>query len=134
MRDVDTPLCREIRELGSAFRWEDTESALRYASCVAPCVVSVRTCIGCFKKSPQNELIRIVRLPNKEVVLDRSTLSGSDEKGPRPAGRSVYLCRDLACFTKAAKTHKNKNAFKGRLHVPVGAEMLEILRKELSPQ
>lgn len=101
------------------------ESALRCASCV-------RTCIGCFKKSPQKDLIRIVRLPNKEVVLDRSTLLGSDEKCPRPAGRSVYLCHDLACFIKAAKTHKNKNAFQGRLHVPIGVEVLEALRKELS--
>ncbi|MFA6435708.1 MAG: YlxR family protein [Candidatus Gracilibacteria bacterium] len=91
----------------------------------------IRTCIGCFKKSPQTELIRIVRLPNKEVVLDRSTLPGSDEKGPRPAGRSVYLCQDLACFTKAAKGHKNKNAFQGRLHVPVNTEMLENLRTQI---
>jgi len=91
----------------------------------------VRTCIGCFKKSPQNELIRIVRLPNKEVVLDRSTLPSSDDKGPRPAGRSVYLCHDPICFTKAAKSHKNKNVFQGRLHTPVNAETLENLRAQI---
>jgi uncharacterized protein len=49
----------------------------------------VRTCAGCGRKAPQQELQRF-RAEQGELV------PGS---GP---GRSVYTCRRLACFERAA--------------------------------
>ena len=49
----------------------------------------VRTCAGCGRKVPQQELLRF--------VAHRGTLTHS-QKG---RGRGVYTCRRLACFERA---------------------------------
>jgi predicted RNA-binding protein YlxR (DUF448 family) len=48
----------------------------------------VRTCTGCGRKAPQQELLRF-RAERGELV-----------PGPGP-GRSAYTCRRLACFERA---------------------------------
>ena len=48
----------------------------------------VRTCTGCGRKAPQEELLRF-RAEQGELV-----------PGPGP-GRSAYTCRRLACFERA---------------------------------
>jgi uncharacterized protein len=49
----------------------------------------VRTCAGCGRKAPQDELLRF--------AARDGTLTPSAE-GP---GRGVYTCRRLACFERA---------------------------------
>jgi predicted RNA-binding protein YlxR (DUF448 family) len=49
----------------------------------------IRSCIGCGRKAPQNELMRFVA---KDGVL---------VAGPREPGRGAYTCRRLACFERA---------------------------------
>jgi uncharacterized protein len=50
----------------------------------------IRTCAGCGRKAPQDELIRF-------VARGRSLAPG-----PKAQGRGVYTCRRLACFERAA--------------------------------
>jgi predicted RNA-binding protein YlxR (DUF448 family) len=50
----------------------------------------IRTCAGCGRKAPQEELRRFVA---REGVLTAS---------PHGEGRGVYTCRRLACFERAA--------------------------------
>jgi uncharacterized protein len=49
----------------------------------------VRTCAGCGRKAPKQELIRFVA---------RDGVLAEDPSGP---GRGVYTCRRLPCFERA---------------------------------
>ena len=51
----------------------------------------IRTCAGCGRKAPKEELVRFVE---QNGVLTQSA------KG---AGRGVYTCRRLTCFERAAE-------------------------------
>jgi len=59
-----------------------------------PRKIPLRICIGCREKRPKKELIRIVRTPQGEVVMD---LTG------KKAGRGAYMCLQSDCFKKALK-------------------------------
>lgn len=59
--------------------------------------IPLRRCAGCSAKKEKRDLIRIVKTPEGQVLLD--------ENG-RTNGRGVYLCRDRACLTKAQKTRR----------------------------
>jgi predicted RNA-binding protein YlxR (DUF448 family) len=50
----------------------------------------VRTCAGCGRKAPQEELVRF------------AAPDGILRAEPRGSGRGVYTCRRLACFERAA--------------------------------
>jgi len=62
--------------------------------------VPVRTCIGCGKKRPKREILRLV-----------STESGLEIGDVE--GRGFYLCRDVDCLVKAVKGGRMKR-FLGR--------------------
>ena len=49
----------------------------------------IRTCAGCGRKAPQQELLRFV---SRDGTLVHS---------PRGPGRGVYTCPRLACFERA---------------------------------
>jgi uncharacterized protein len=51
----------------------------------------IRTCAGCGRKAPQDELLRFVA---RDGTLVHS------QKGP---GRGVYTCPRLACFERAGE-------------------------------
>ena len=61
----------------------------------APRKMPVRRCTGCGEHFPKNTLIRILRTPEGDVVLDMT--------GKR-SGRGAYICKSLACFKKARKS------------------------------
>ncbi len=56
-----------------------------------------RKCMGCNEKKPKKELIRVVRTPEGEVVLD--TVG-------KKSGRGAYICKSVSCFEKAVKTRR----------------------------
>ena len=51
-----------------------------------------RSCIGCGTKKDKKDLIRIVRTPDGDIVLDRTG---------KKAGRGAYVCDDPSCIQKA---------------------------------
>jgi predicted RNA-binding protein YlxR (DUF448 family) len=55
----------------------------------------MRRCTGCGEHFPKNTLIRILRTPEGEVVLD---LTG------KRSGRGAYICKSVACLKKARKS------------------------------
>lgn len=57
--------------------------------------IPMRTCVVTREKYPKMELIRIVRTPLNEVIID---LNG------KANGRGAYLKKDLEVFEKARKT------------------------------
>ena len=57
--------------------------------------IPLRTCIVTKEKLPKQELIRVVRTPEKEIIIDETL---------RANGRGAYLKKDLEVFEKAKKT------------------------------
>jgi predicted RNA-binding protein YlxR (DUF448 family) len=66
---------------------------------------------------PKKELIRIVRSPEGEILID---LTG------KKAGRGAYLCGKVSCF----KLAKKSKAFERALKVPVAAELYDRLEAD----
>ena len=59
--------------------------------------IPVRRCVGCGEHLPKAELVRVLRTPEGEVVLD---LTG------KQSGRGAYICKKAACFKKARKSKR----------------------------
>ena len=57
--------------------------------------IPLRTCVVSKEKLPKQELVRVVRTPINEVIID---LSG------KANGRGAYLKKDLEIIEKARKT------------------------------
>ena len=57
--------------------------------------IPMRSCVVTKEKLPKQELIRVVRTPNQEVIVD---LTG------KANGRGAYLKKDLTVFEKAKKS------------------------------
>lgn len=76
--------------------------------------VPMRVCIGCRQKMEKKELVRVVRTPDGEVVLDSTG---------KKSGRGAYLCRKQDCFKKAIKG----NRLEKNLQTPVDESLLNDL-------
>ena len=59
--------------------------------------IPVRRCVGCGEHLPKAELVRVLRTPEGEVVLD---LTG------KKSGRGAYICKKAACLKKARKSKR----------------------------
>lgn len=53
-----------------------------------------RTCLGCRAVKPKKELVRLVRTPEEEVIVDPTG---------KKAGRGAYICPSSECLEKAFK-------------------------------
>jgi predicted RNA-binding protein YlxR (DUF448 family) len=77
-----------------------------------------RTCIGCRSVRGKKELIRIVRTPEGQVVLD---VTG------KKAGRGTYICPSVECMEKALKGE----ILAKTLETSIPPEVKETLRDEV---
>ena len=59
--------------------------------------IPTRRCTGCGEHFPKNTLIRVLRTPEGEVILD---LTG------KKSGRGAYICKKAACLKKARKSRR----------------------------
>lgn len=75
-----------------------------------------RMCIACREKKDKKSLIRIVRTPDFEIIVDTTG---------KKAGRGAYLCKKNSCLEKALKTKGLDKA----LECTISLEMIENLRK-----
>lgn len=80
--------------------------------------VPERMCLGCRTKRPKRELVRVVRTPQGEVLVDPT--------GKR-AGRGAYVCPAEACLKKAVKARSLERA----LAVPIGEDLLAELAEQV---
>lgn len=77
-----------------------------------------RSCIGCGETKDKRDLIRVLRTPEREFMID---LTG------RKNGRGAYLCRNPECLERAIKRHSLESSF--RMAIP--QEVYDALREEL---
>ncbi len=80
--------------------------------------IPLRTCIVTKEKLPKQELIRVVRTPDLNVIVD---LTG------KANGRGAYLKKDLETINKAEKT----KILDKHLEIEVKKEIYEELRKNI---
>ena len=80
--------------------------------------IPLRTCIVTKEKLPKQELIRVVRTPEKDIIIDETL---------RANGRGAYLKKDLEVFEKAKKT----KALNKALEVEVPDTLFEKLKNYL---
>jgi predicted RNA-binding protein YlxR (DUF448 family) len=81
--------------------------------------VPLRKCLGCMSSFPKKELVRVVKTPEGEVVLD---LSG------KKSGRGAYICKNSACLKKAIKSKR----IQSNLEVEIPESVTIELEKELT--
>lgn len=80
--------------------------------------IPVRMCSGCSEHKPKKELVRVVRTPEGEVLLD---LTG------KKSGRGAYVCPNADCLKKARKARRIERA----LACAIPDEVYERMEKEL---
>lgn len=86
-----------------------------------PKKVPERQCLGCNEHKPKKELLRVVRTPEGEILLD---FTG------KKSGRGAYICRDAACLRRARKSKRIDRA----LDVAVPDEVYDRMESELSDE
>ncbi len=74
--------------------------------------------MGCNEKRPKKELIRVVRTPDGEVLLD--TVG-------KKSGRGAYICPDVKCFEKALKSKRLENVLEVKIPDSVYGSLKEYL-------
>ena len=81
--------------------------------------IPMRQCLGCNEHKPKIELMRVVRTPEGDVVLD---FTG------KKSGRGAYVCRSLSCLRKARKSKRlDKN-----LDCAISDEVYDKMESEIS--
>lgn len=65
--------------------------------------VPLRQCIGCGEMKSKKEMMRILKTPEDEIVLD---VTGKKN------GRGAYLCKQRECLLKARKNKGLERSFK----------------------
>ena len=83
-----------------------------------PKKIPMRMCVGCREMKEKRELIRIVRTPEGEAVLDST--------GKR-SGRGAYVCRREECLRRAIR----QKQLERQLEIALTPEITEALTTEL---
>lgn len=84
-----------------------------------PKKIPQRMCLGCQSKKDKRELVRIVRTPEGEIVIDPTG---------KKAGRGAYICNDLDCLNKVIKSKRLER----NLETAISPEVYEQLKEQLS--
>lgn len=77
-----------------------------------------RQCIGCGEMKSKKEMIRVIKTPEGEIMMDATG---------KKNGRGAYICPSRECLKKAIKTKGLERSFK----MSIPAEIYEQLTKEM---
>ena len=81
--------------------------------------IPMRQCLGCNEHKPKIELLRVLRTPEGEILLD---FTG------KKSARGAYICKNPACLQKARKSRRiDRN-----LDCQVPDEVYDRMERELS--
>lgn len=81
--------------------------------------IPMRQCVGCAEMKSKKELLRIIKTPEEEVVLDATG---------RKNGRGAYICASMECLKKAQKSKGLERSLK----TAIPAEIYQNLEEEMS--
>ncbi|MDE7326757.1 MAG: YlxR family protein [Lachnospiraceae bacterium] len=80
--------------------------------------VPLRKCTGCGQMKNKKELVRVIRTPEEEILIDTTG---------RKNGRGAYLCNSPECLGKAKKSKGLERSLK----VPIPTQVYEALEGRL---
>lgn len=80
--------------------------------------IPMRKCIGCSEMKSKKELIRVIKTPEGELVLDTTG---------RKNGRGAYICHSAECLARARKSRGLERAFS----MAIPDVLYESLEKEM---
>ena len=78
----------------------------------------LRQCVGCGERKEKKELIRIIKVPEGDILIDTSG---------KKNGRGAYICNSVSCLAAAKKKHALDRAFK----ITVSDSVFDKIEKEL---
>ena len=81
--------------------------------------VPMRQCVGCMEMKQKNTMMRALKTPQDEIVLD---VTGKKN------GRGAYLCKCMSCLQKARKNKGLERSFK----MSLSAEIYDGLEREFA--
>lgn len=81
--------------------------------------IPLRKCTGCGEMKPKKELVRVVKTPDDEVLID---LTG------RVNGRGAYICPDAQCLKIARKSKRIEKSFQMQIPDEIYDKMEEELK------
>jgi hypothetical protein len=81
--------------------------------------IPLRKCVGCGQMKTKKELIRVIKTPEDEVVLDATG---------RKNGRGAYLCIDPQCLLQARRSKGLERSLK----MAIPEAVYENLEKEMN--
>lgn len=84
-----------------------------------PRKIPQRQCVSCRTMTDKRELVRIVKTPEGEIVLDTTG---------KKSGRGAYVCRNPECLRKARKSRALERAFE----TAIPAEVYDALEAQMS--
>ena len=80
--------------------------------------IPLRRCIGCLESKPKNELYRIVRTTEGEILLDKTG---------KKNGRGAYICSNKVCLEKAIKSKRLEREFDVKIPDEIYDELRNIM-------
>ncbi len=81
--------------------------------------IPLRKCVGCGEMKEKKEMIRVLKTPEDEIILDKTW---------RANGRGAYICNSADCLAKAIKNKGLERSLKS----PIPEEVSARLKEELS--
>lgn len=79
----------------------------------------MRKCVGCNEMKPKQELVRIIKNAEDEIIVD---VTG------RANGRGAYVCRNSTCLAQAIKNRGLERSLKTKLPESVFASLEEEMK------
>ena len=80
--------------------------------------IPLRKCVGCQEEKSKKDLIRVIKTPEEDVLLDTTG---------RKNGRGAYICPNRDGLVKAMKS----KALERSLKTSIPDEIFEALKKEM---
>lgn len=80
--------------------------------------IPMRQCVGCREMKPKRQLIRVIKTPENEILVDATG---------RKNGRGAYLCPNRECLDRAVKSKGLERSLK----TAVPREIYEDFEKEM---
>lgn len=80
--------------------------------------VPLRKCTGCGEMKSKKEMIRVIKTPEDEIVIDATG---------KKNGRGAYICNSLECLKKAIKSRGLERSLK----TSIPSNVYEELEREL---
>ncbi len=80
--------------------------------------IPMRQCVGCREMKGKKEMLRIIKTPEGEILLDATG---------KKNGRGAYICQDRECLKKAVRTKGLERSLK----TAVPEDVIKNLEKEM---